>query len=114
MSIAYAKFFPPTVLGVAVSLLYTVPAQPTSNLFRGGRIRFTNTSASAAAIDAYAVPAAGGPTVANAFLKNITVPAYSYIDSDVPILSAGDTLQALCGTATSITAHAVFGGVFSS
>lgn len=114
MSIAYAKFFPPTVLAVAVATLYTVPTQPSSNLFRGGRVRFTNTTALAASVTANAVPVGGTASAGNAFLSGVTVPANSYVDSDTPILNAGDTLQALSGTASAITAHALFGGVFSS
>ena len=114
MAISYAKFFQPTVLGAGASVLYTVPAQPMSNLFRGGRVRFTNTTNAAASVTAHAVPAAGTAGAGNAFLSGITVPANSYVDSDVPIMAAGDTLQALCGTAATITAHAVLGGVSSS
>lgn len=113
MAISYAKFFPPTVLGLAASTLYAVPAQPTSNLLRGGRIRLTNTTALSASATLYAVPSAGSAGVGNAFLSGVTVPANGYIDTDVPILAAGDFIQGLSGTATSITAHAVFGGLFS-
>ena len=114
MAIAYTKFFQPTVLGTAVSVLYTVPVQPVSNLFRGGRVRFANTSGAAASVTAYATPSGVAVGAANAFLSSATVPANGYVDSDMPIMSAGDTLQALSGTAGSITAHALFGGVFSS
>ena len=114
MAIAYSKFFPPTVLGTAPTSLYTVPAQPASNLFRGGRVRFTNTTGSAASVTASAVPSGSTGSAANMFLSTVTVPANSYVDSDVPIMAPGDILQAYSGTASAITAHAVFGGVFSS
>ena len=42
MAINYQKFFAPQVLAVTVAVIYTVPATPISNLFRGGRVRLTN------------------------------------------------------------------------
>lgn len=113
MAIAYAKFFPPTVLGAAAATLYIVPAQPTTNLFRGGRIRFTNTTGAAATVTAYAVPVGGSAGPGNAFASVVTVPANGYVDVDVPIMAAGDFIQALSPTATAITAQPMAGGVFS-
>ena len=114
MAIAYAKFSPPTVLNIVALTLYTVPVQPASNLFRGGRVRFVNTTMAATSVTAFAVPVGGSAVAGNMFLSGATVPANSYLDVDVPIMSAGDFIQAQAGTAATITAHAVFGGVFSA
>lgn len=113
MAITYAKFFPPTVLTTSAATLYIVPAQPTTNLLRGGRIRLTNTTSGAVSVTAYAVPFGGAAGDGNAFLKGRSIPANDYIDVDLPIMGPGDFVQALAGAATSITAHAIGGGVFS-
>lgn len=113
MTISYAKFFAPTVLSTAAGTLYTTPAQPTTTLLRGGRVRFTNTTASAASVTAYAVPSGGTPSASNAFLSGRSVPPNDYIDVDVPIIGPGDFISALSGTASAITAHAIAGGLFS-
>ncbi len=59
MSISYSKFFDPVQLGTSASTLLTIGAQPSQQLLRGGRIRFTNTTATAATVTAYAVPSGG-------------------------------------------------------
>lgn len=113
MAIAYAKFFPPTVLTTATATLYIVPAQPTTNLLRGGRVRLTNTSASVATATLYAVPLGGTAGAANMLLNATSIPVNGYVDVDIPILASGDFIQALSGTASAITAHALTGAVFS-
>lgn len=113
MTISYSNFFAPTVLGVAASLLATVPAAPTTSLLRGGRMRLVNTTAGAVTATLYAVPAAGAPGVGNAFLSAKSINANDFLDIDVPIMPAGATLQALAGAAASITAHMISGGLYS-
>lgn len=114
MTITYSNFFAPTVLGVAAATLGTaVPSSPPSSLLRGGRIRFTNTTAGAVTVTAYAVPLAGAAGVGNAFLSAKSVAANDFLDVDVPIMPAGAFIQALAGAATSITAHMISGGLFS-
>lgn len=114
MSIFYAKFFPPTVLTTTAATLFTTPLQPTTTLLRGGRIRLTNTSATAATATLYAVPVAGTAAAGNCFLNAKTVAPNDYLDIDVPILAAGDFLQGLSGTATSITVQSLAGSLFSA
>jgi hypothetical protein len=113
MTISYSKFFGPTVLTLAAATLATVPAQPPTTLLRGGRIRLTNTTGVAATATLYAVPLGGAAGVGNAFLVGKTIAANDYLDVDVPIMAAGDFIQALAGTAASITAHMIFGSLFS-
>ena len=69
MTISYSNFFAPTVLGTSAGTLATIPAQPTTTLLRGGRIRLTNTTGGAVTATLYAVPAAGSPAAGNAFVS---------------------------------------------
>lgn len=113
MAISYAKLFSPTVLGTTVSTLYTVPSIPATNILRGGRIRFSNTTTAAVTVTAYAVNSGGSASAGNAFLTGYTVTSNSYIDVDLPLMAIGDTIQALSSSATSITAFAINGALFS-
>lgn len=113
MSITYSNFFAPTVLGVAASVLYTVPTLPTTTLLRGGRIRLTNTTAGAVTVTLYAVPFSGSPGAANAFASAKSIAANDYLDIDVPIMPPSSTLQGLAGAAASITAHMIAGGIYA-
>lgn len=113
MAITYIKLFSPTVLSTTVSTLYTVPSIPASNLLRGGRIRFVNTTSTAATVTAYAVNSGGTASASNAFISGYTVSPNSYVDVDVPQLAIGDSIQALASTATTITCDALNGALFS-
>jgi hypothetical protein len=74
----------------------------------------TNTTASPKTARLYAVPAAGSAADANAFFFDQTIPANGFIDVDVPILAAGDTLQGLASVTPGVNIQAMTGGVFSS
>lgn len=113
MTTSYSNFFAPTVLTTSAATLYTVPATPTASLLRGGRMRFTNTTAGAITVTAYAVPPAGTAAAGNAFVSAKSVAAGDYLDADVPIMPAGAFIQALASANTSITAHMLSGSVFS-
>ena len=113
MTISYSNFFPPTVLGVAAATLANVPAAPLATLLRGGRIRLANTTALPVTATLYAVPAAGTASAGNAFLSGKSIAANDVLDVDVPIMPAGSSIQGLAGTAASITAHMLSGGLFS-
>jgi hypothetical protein len=113
MTISYSNFFAPTVLTTSAVTLFVVPTQPASTLLRGGRIRLTNTTAVAATVTLYAVPLAGTAGVGNAFVSSKPVAANDFLDVDVPIMNAGSFVQALSGTATSITANPISGSYFS-
>lgn len=114
MAINYQKFFAPTVLTTSAVILYTVPATPITNLFRGGRVRLTNTTSAPKTARLYAVPASGAVADANAFFFDQTVPAFGYLDIDVPIMAAGDTLQGLASATPGVGIQAMTGGVFSA
>jgi hypothetical protein len=113
MTISYSKFFPPTVLTTAAVTLFTVPSQPSSTLLRGARIRLTNIGGAASSATLYAVPSGGAAASSNSFLFAKTIAANDYLDVDVPLLQAGDSIQALSSQATSITAHMISGSLFS-
>lgn len=113
MTISYSKFFQPTVLTTAAATLMTIPSSPTSTLLRGGRVRLTNTTNTAATVTLYAVPSAGTAGVGNAFVPGKSIAANDFLDVDMPIMQAGDFFQALAGTAASITVHMISGSYFS-
>jgi hypothetical protein len=112
MAINYAKFFAPTVLTTTVATIYAGFTAPGNQILRGGRIRLTNTTTSSITPTVYAVPNAGTAGVGNSFF-NATLGPLQSIDVDVPILAAGDTIQAKCDTATACTMQAMNGGLFS-
>ena len=103
----------PTVLGTAAATLFTVPATPTTNLLRGGRMRLTNTTAGAVTATLYAVPLAGAAAAGNAFVSAKSIAANDFLDVDVPLMGPGAFVQGLAGAATSITAHMISGSLFS-
>lgn len=105
---AYIKAFDPVVLTTVLQTLYTVPAAVT---MRAGVLRFTNTTAGAVTVTVHAVPAAGTASDGNAFVKALSVPASDYYDVAIPILKAGDFLQALASANASITCHFLQGVV---
>ena len=113
MAIAYAKFFPPTLLTTSDAVIYTVPTVPATTLLRNARVRLTNFTATATTGRVHAVPNAGAVSTTNAFFYEVTIPANDYVDVDVPILSAGDTIQARAGTASAVNMQAISGGLFS-
>jgi hypothetical protein len=114
MTISYSKFFAPTVLPITTpATLLTIPTAPATTLLRGGRIRLTNTTNVAATVTLYAVPLAGTAGAGNAFVSVKAIAANDYIDVDVPIMGAGDFIQGLAGTASSITAHMISGSYFA-
>lgn len=114
MAINYQKFFQPQTLGVAAGIIYLVPATPVSNLFRGGRVRLTNSTSAPKTARLHAVPAAGAVADVNAFFFDQTIPAFGYVDIDVPIMAAGDTIQGLASATPGVGIQAMTGGVFSA
>jgi hypothetical protein len=114
MTISYSQFFTPVVLTTSEQTIYTVPTNPTTNLLRGGRIRFANSNSSAVQVSAYAIPANSfAETPGNIFAPNLSVPANSFIDVDVPLMGPGDFIQAIAGINSAITLSAINGALFS-
>jgi hypothetical protein len=113
MAITYKKAFQPTVLTTSLATLFTVDTAPTNVLLRGGRVRFTNTSGVAVPVTACAVPAGGSGGTGNTIVNARSIGPGDYLDIDLPTMAAGDFLQALAGSATSITAHYISGAFYS-
>lgn len=113
MAIAYQKFFPPTLLTTSDATIYTVPSVPATTLLRNARVRLTNFTASATTARVHAVPNGGSIGTTNTFFYDVTIPADDYVDVDVPIMAAGDTIQARAGTASAVNIQAISGGLFS-
>lgn len=114
MAISYQKFFQPQTLTTSAVVVYTVPTTPVSNLFRGGRVRLTNSTSTPKTARLHAVPASGALADVNAFFFDQTIPAFGYIDVDVPVIAAGDTIQALASATPGVGIQAMTGGVFSA
>ena len=113
MTTSYSNFMAPTVLTTSAADLVLVPASPSATLLRGGRMRLTNTTASAVTATLYAVPSAGTAADGNAFVKAKSIPGNDYLDVDIPIMPAGSKVQGMASAATSITAHMLAGSLFS-
>ena len=106
MSLAFSKLFAPKqVNNVAPDTLLTVPTSPSNTLLRNGRIRFVNTTGSFVTIKAWAVPSGGSAADTNVFLPTTSIGVNGYVDVDVPVLGAGDFVQAQAGAAASVTAQ---------
>lgn len=110
MALNYSKLFEPNMVdNAAEETLYTVPATPSTSLLRNGRVRFSNITAGAVTIKAWAVPVSGTASDTNCCLPTVSVNANSYIDVDLPLMKAGDFVQAQAGAASSITSALIDG-----
>lgn len=114
MALSFGKLFAAKqVNNAAVDTLLTVPATPPNSVLRNCRIRFANTTALAATVKAWGVPAAGAAADSNVFLPTTSIVAGGFIDVDCPTLAASDFIQAQAGTASAITASLIDGFVQS-
>lgn len=110
MSLLFSKLFnPKQVNNAAVDTLFTVPTVPGTTLLRNGKLRFVNTTGAFVTIKAWAVPNGGAAADANVFLPTTSISVNGYIDVDVPVLAAGDFVQAQAGAAASVTAQGLDG-----
>lgn len=110
MAITFAKLFAPAALTTSAATYYTV-ASPYKLI--NSRVRFTNVTSGAVTVTAYAVPSGGSAADSNAILKGYSIAANAYLDIDLPVMTAGDFLQALASAGTSITIHAISGVLHS-
>lgn len=113
MALTFSKLFQPVQLGTTASTIYTCPAVPSSSVIKNGRVRLTNTTASAATATLYAVPSGGTASATNEFISALSVAANSYVDIDLPTMAAGDFLQGLSGTASAISVFEIGGVIYS-
>lgn len=113
MALTFQQLFPPAVLPNAVGVIYTLPAAPASNVLMNGRVRLTNTTAGAVTVTLYAAAAATPSGAGNCFLNAVSIAANGYLDVDIPVMAAGDTLRGLASAAASITIHELSGVIYS-
>lgn len=113
-SITREQLFPPEDIDNAtVDTLITVASTPNSLLLINGRVRFSNHTGSVVNITAWAVPSGGTAANDNIALPTTAISANSYLDVDVPQISAGGTYQAQAGAANSITAQPLDGAYYA-
>lgn len=109
-TISFSQLFAPNqVDNAAPETLLTVASTPSTIILRNARVRFSNTTAGAVTIKAWAVPSGGSTGDDNTCLPTTSIGANSYLDLDVPVIAAGGTFRAQAGAATSITATALDG-----
>lgn len=108
-TITFPKAFEPTALTTSSASLYDVASSPTSLRLKGAVLRFTNITAAPVTVTCYAVPASGTAGDTNAVVKEKSVAANDYLDVEIPVLKAGDSIEALASAGTSITAHFLAG-----
>jgi hypothetical protein len=113
MALDFRKLFAPALLGTSASVIYTMPATPTTSVIKNLRVRLTNTDTVARAVTLYAVPDAGSPSATNNFLPNISLAAGSFLDVDVPTLDVSDTLQGLASAASVVNIQEIGGTLYS-
>lgn len=113
MALTFIKLFQPTELAGTAGLILQCPSSPITTVLKNGRMRLTNTSASAVPVTLYAVPSGGSAGVGNEFMSAQSIAANSYLDVDIPTLAAGDTVTGFAGTASVIVAHELGGVLYS-
>jgi len=107
------QMFAPTALTNAAVTLFTVPTNPATSILRKGIIRFTNVTAGAITVTAWAVPKGGANADSNAFVKGFSIAANSFTDVPVPLMLTGDFIQALASAGASITVSSIDGVIYS-
>jgi hypothetical protein len=110
MSFSFKKLFEPKQISSALpDTLFTVDSLPATSILRNGRIKFVNTTLSIQTIKLWAVPGSSAAADSNLLSFNTPISPNSYVEIDLPILKAGDFVQALSSTALTITAHCLDG-----
>lgn len=113
MALTITQLFQPQQLAGSAGVLFTMPTSPSSSVLKNGRVRLTNTSASAVAATLYVAPAATPSGAGNCCLSAYPIPANGYLDIDIPTMFAGDTLRGEAATASVITVHELGGVLYS-
>lgn len=109
-TVIYQKFFNPQILAATPQLLFQVPSAPISTELRGGRLRVVNNDSAAHTFTAYAVPSGvTSPTPSTSFGTNVSVPAGSFFDIDVPIMAINDSLWIVGSVAGLMVVHLLNG-----
>lgn len=113
MALSIQQLFAPVQLPNAAAVLFSMPTTPTTSVLKNGRVRLTNTSASAVPVTLYADASSTASSAANCCLNAVSIAANSFLDVDIPTMKAGDTLRGFAGTASVITMHELGGVLYS-
>ena len=113
MALTVSQLFSALQLPSSAAVLFSMPTAPASSVLKNGRVRLTNTSASAVPVTLYADTAANASGVENCCLSAVSIAASAYLDVDIPTLKAGDTLRGFAGTANVVTMHELGGVIYS-
>lgn len=109
MSTTYSKLFAPAQMAATNTTYYTVPASPSGQLLRNGRVRVTNTTGSSANFTLYAVPSGGSAGVGNCFAYQVVVNPADYQDIDVPQMVASDFIVGVASAASTLSISSLDG-----
>ncbi len=110
MALTISQLFPAAQLTTSSAVIFSMPA---TGVLKNGRVRLTNTSASAVPVTLYSAPAATPSGASNCCLSAYSVAANGYLDVDIPTMTGGDTLRGLAGTTLVITVHEMAGIIYS-
>ena len=113
MGVTVIQMFPPTQLSSSPVTLYSVAIGTIGTVLRGARIRFVNTGTTAYTVSAFDPASAIAGSAANDFFPAQTINAGSYVDTDIPVISGGGTIQASSPGGTLVVAHALDGAIFT-
>jgi len=113
MALTIAQLFGPVQLPASAAVLYSAPTSPATSVLKNGRVRLTNTSASAVPATLYVDASGNASGVANCCLAAVSIAAGAYLDVDLPTMKAGDTLRGFAGTANVVTMHELGGVLYS-
>lgn len=108
MANQFPQLFTPVALPNAVAVVYTMPTSPATTTLRNGRVKLVNTTAATRTVTLYNDVAATASSSANSCLTAYSIAAGSFLDFDIPVLKAGDTLRGFAD-AVGVTMHHVDG-----
>lgn len=107
MAITITQLFQPQQLASpAPAVIYSL----TAGVLKNGRVRLTNTTASAVSVSLYCAPSAATSAPGNCFLSSVSIAVNGYIDVDLPTMQGGDTLRGVATAGSAVTVHEL-GGV---
>lgn len=114
MAINRSLLFTPKIIdNVAPDDVFLMPTTPATSLLVNGRVRFSNVTAGAITITAWAIPSGGTAINGTLCLPTVSISANSYLDMDIPQLGVSGKLQARAGAAASINVQPMDGFINS-
>lgn len=113
MALTISQLFTPVQLTNADAVLFTMPAAPASLVCQNMRVRLTNTDTVAHTVTLNVDASGNASGVANRCLSAKSIAGSDYLDVDIPVMKAGDTLRGLADTAAKVTIHQLSGSYWS-